>query len=100
MDNTMNENYEITTEVSDSGEETQKIEEASTGPSKVFKIICAGGVATILGIIALRKHNKKKAKTQETVEEDDDFEVYDLDQEESETEDQVDSEEVEKTKKK
>ena len=102
MDNTMKENYEVNAEVSDSEEATQeiKIEKTSAGMSKVFKAVCVGGAAAIIGIVALRKHNKKKAKAQEAIEEDYDFDVYDLDQEDLETEDQEAPEEVEKAEKK
>ena len=92
MDNTMNTEVEVTTEVS--GEEVKPeitIEETSDGPSKTFVGLVVGGIAAVAvgATVAWKRHKKNKAeKAQETAEEDfedDDFDDEFLD-EDSETE--------------
>lgn len=87
MDNTMNTEVEVTTEVS--GEEVKPeimIEESSCGPSKTFVGLVVGGIAAVAigATVAWKRHKRKKAeKAQEAAEEDfeyDDLYVEDLDE--------------------
>lgn len=87
MDNTMNTEVEVTTEVS--GEEVKPeimVEEFSGGPSKTFVGLVVGGIAAVAigATVAWKRHKRKKAeKAQEAAEEDfeyDDLYVEDLDE--------------------
>nr|DAF70172.1 MAG TPA: ATPase [Caudoviricetes sp.] len=93
MDNTMNTEVEVTTEVS--GEDLKPeimIEESYGGPSKMFVGLVACGIAAVAigATAAWKRHKKKKAeKAQEAAEEDfedDDFYEEDLEAEEVTTE--------------
>ena len=106
MDNTMNTEVEVTTEVS--GEEVKPeitIEETSSGPSKMFIGLVVGGIAAVAigATVAWKRHKKNKAeKAQEAAEEDfedDDFYEEDLDEdpEDEEVAAETTAELVEKT---
>lgn len=65
MEENMNNEVEVTTEVSGAEEVTQEItiEDSSSGPSKGFIALVAGGVAAVVvgTVIAIKRHKKKKA---------------------------------------
>lgn len=88
MEETMNNEVEVTTEVSGAEEMTQEItiEESSAGPSKGFVALVVGGIAAaVVGtVVAVKRHKKKKADAEDPVEEydqdfDDFYEEEDLD---------------------
>lgn len=66
MDETMNTGVEVTTEETGVGKEIV-IEDFSSGPSKGFVTLIAGGiVAVVIGTaIAIKRHKKKKAEARE-----------------------------------
>lgn len=64
MEENMNNEVEVTTEVSGAEEVTQEItiEDSSSVPSKGFMALVAGGVAAVVvgTVIAIKRHKKKK----------------------------------------
>ena len=65
MDETMNTEVEVTTEVS--GEEVKPeimVEESSSGPSKTFVGLVVGGIAAVAvgAAVAWKRHKKKKSR--------------------------------------
>lgn len=112
MDNTMNTEVEVTTEVSGKDEVSQEIttiEETSGGPSKTFVGLVVGGITAVAvgATVAWKRHKKNKAeKAQETAEEDfedDDFDDEFLDEDletEEVTEEVVEEATEKKTEKK
>lgn len=94
MEENMNNEVEVTTEVSGAEEVTQDIaiEDSSSGPSKGFMALVAGGVAAVVvgTVIAIKRHKKKKAaqKDEDKIEIDEDGYSDDV-----ETENHGDSEE-------
>lgn len=87
MDDTMNTDVEVTTEVSGTEEVSQEItiEECSGGPSKTFVGLVVGGIAAVAigATVAWKRHKKKKAaKAQEAEEDFEEDEFYEEDFEE------------------
>lgn len=102
MEETMNNEMEVTTEVSEfegTNQETVSYE-TSSGPSKGFVALVVGGIAAVAvgAAVAIKRHKKKKADAQvkKEIEEDDDLEVVDMDDEDL---DETPAEKVEETKK-
>lgn len=107
MDETMNTEVEVMTDVSgeDGVSQETTIEETSGGPSKTFVGLVVGGIAAVAigATVAWKRHKRKKAeKAQEAAEEDfedDEFydEDFDEDPEAEEVADETTTEAVEET---